>query len=233
MNPVARAICLFLLLALPWLLRPGAAGAFELEQGVYQAGVIDFPTALNQPTTHTFHGTIELTDIAEPERRARQAFEKAFQLDSLYAGPITHMARVALMAGDTAAQRPRAGARPRDVPAAPACPNQQTRSGRAVGIWPRRWLRPFSHFRVSSTRRPRANSVLKRDSSSTRSSRRTWSSNGGCSARSTTSSAGSTRNIVATVCFVLTLRLPPFGVLPPGAQWQGKPTGAAGPRSFV
>ena len=46
-----------------------------------------------------------LADIAEPERRARQAFEKAFQLDSLYAGPITHMARVALMAGDTAAQR--------------------------------------------------------------------------------------------------------------------------------
>jgi tetratricopeptide (TPR) repeat protein len=46
-----------------------------------------------------------ISDIAEPERRARQAFEKAFQLDSLYAGPITHMARVALLAGDTAAQR--------------------------------------------------------------------------------------------------------------------------------
>ena len=46
-----------------------------------------------------------VSDIAEPETRARQAFEKAFRLDSLYAGPITHMARVAFVAGDTAAQR--------------------------------------------------------------------------------------------------------------------------------
>src|SRR5687768_14459428 len=46
-----------------------------------------------------------VSDIAEPEQRARQAFEKAFALDSLYAGPISHMSRVAFIAGDTAAQR--------------------------------------------------------------------------------------------------------------------------------
>lgn len=42
------------------------AAAYELEQGLYAAGVIDFPTALNQPTTHTFHGSLELTDISKP-----------------------------------------------------------------------------------------------------------------------------------------------------------------------
>lgn len=45
----------------------GQARAFELEEGLYAAGIIDFPTALNQPTTHTFHGTLELTDISEPD----------------------------------------------------------------------------------------------------------------------------------------------------------------------
>jgi tetratricopeptide (TPR) repeat protein len=51
-----------------------------------------------------FHGG-RLSDIPEPEARARQAFEKSFRLDSLYGGPITHMTRVARVAGDTAAQR--------------------------------------------------------------------------------------------------------------------------------
>src|SRR5690606_7216858 len=46
-----------------------------------------------------------LSDIPNPEIGARQAFEKAFRLDSLYAGPIGHMGRVALLAGDTAAHR--------------------------------------------------------------------------------------------------------------------------------
>ncbi len=46
-----------------------------------------------------------LSDIPQPEQRARQAFEKAFRLDSLFSGPIGHMARVAYIAGDTAAQR--------------------------------------------------------------------------------------------------------------------------------
>jgi tetratricopeptide (TPR) repeat protein len=51
-----------------------------------------------------FHGG-RLADIAEPEQRARQAFEKSFGLDSLYGGPISHLARIAFIAGDTAAQR--------------------------------------------------------------------------------------------------------------------------------
>lgn len=67
MNLAARAAWLLVLFALALLLRPAGGHAFELEQGVYQAGVIDFPTALNQPTTHTFHGTIELTDVGEPD----------------------------------------------------------------------------------------------------------------------------------------------------------------------
>ena len=46
-----------------------------------------------------------LSDITDPELRARQAFERAFRLDSLYGSPIAHMARVAFVAGDTAAQR--------------------------------------------------------------------------------------------------------------------------------
>ncbi|MEO8031681.1 MAG: protein kinase [Gemmatimonadota bacterium] len=46
-----------------------------------------------------------LADLPDPVQRARQAFEKAFKIDSLYAGPIQHMARLAFVTGDTAAQR--------------------------------------------------------------------------------------------------------------------------------
>lgn len=63
MNAIARFAALVLLAS---AVLPRLAPAFELEQGVYQAGVIDFPTALNQPTTHTIHTTLELTDVAEP-----------------------------------------------------------------------------------------------------------------------------------------------------------------------
>jgi len=51
-----------------------------------------------------FHGG-RLADIPEPEARARQAFEKSFELDSLYGGAITHLARLNFVVGDTAAQR--------------------------------------------------------------------------------------------------------------------------------
>ena len=51
-----------------------------------------------------FHGG-RLADIPDPEARARQAFEKAFELDSLYGGAITHLARLSFVTGDTAAQR--------------------------------------------------------------------------------------------------------------------------------
>ena len=46
-----------------------------------------------------------LSDIPEPEVRARQAFEQAFQRDSLYGGPIQHLAALTWAARDTAAQR--------------------------------------------------------------------------------------------------------------------------------
>ncbi len=46
-----------------------------------------------------------LADIPEPELRARQAFEQAFQRDSLYGAPVQHLAALTYVAGDTAAQR--------------------------------------------------------------------------------------------------------------------------------
>jgi eukaryotic-like serine/threonine-protein kinase len=46
-----------------------------------------------------------LADIPEPEVRARQAFEQAFQRDTLYGGPIQHLAALTYVAGDTTAQR--------------------------------------------------------------------------------------------------------------------------------
>ena len=45
------------------------------------------------------------SDIPEPEVRARQAFEQAFQRDSLYGAPIQHLSALTWAAGDTAAQR--------------------------------------------------------------------------------------------------------------------------------
>ena len=51
-----------------------------------------------------FHGG-RLADLPNPEVRAGQAFEKSWRYDSLFSGPISHMARVAKMAGDTAGQR--------------------------------------------------------------------------------------------------------------------------------
>lgn len=43
------------------------AAAYELEEGVNTAGVISYPTALDQPINHAIHTTIELTDIVKPE----------------------------------------------------------------------------------------------------------------------------------------------------------------------
>jgi serine/threonine-protein kinase len=51
-----------------------------------------------------FHGG-RLADLPNPEVRAGQAFEKSWRYDSLFSGPISHMARVAKLAGDTAGQR--------------------------------------------------------------------------------------------------------------------------------
>jgi serine/threonine-protein kinase len=46
-----------------------------------------------------------ISDIPDPEVRARQALEQAFQRDSLYGGPIQHLAALTWVTGDTAAQR--------------------------------------------------------------------------------------------------------------------------------
>jgi tetratricopeptide (TPR) repeat protein len=46
-----------------------------------------------------------VSDVPEPEVRARQAFEQAFQRDSLNGAPIQHMAALTWVIGDTAAQR--------------------------------------------------------------------------------------------------------------------------------
>ncbi|HYC31337.1 MAG TPA: hypothetical protein VEB59_03560, partial [Gemmatimonadales bacterium] len=46
-----------------------------------------------------------LSDIPEPEARARQALEQSFQRDTLYGAPIQHLAALTWAAGDTAAQR--------------------------------------------------------------------------------------------------------------------------------
>jgi tetratricopeptide (TPR) repeat protein len=46
-----------------------------------------------------------LSDVPDPEVRARQAFEQAFQRDSLYGAPIQHLTALTWAARDTAAQR--------------------------------------------------------------------------------------------------------------------------------
>ncbi len=51
-------------------------------EGINTAGVIDFPTALDQPTTHTFHGTLEVFDLGEPDLRV-QNMRYGFQLGNL------------------------------------------------------------------------------------------------------------------------------------------------------
>jgi len=64
MKFVTRTAGLLVLLAA----MPLAVGfAAELEPGVNQAGIIKFPTALNQPTTNLTHLSVELTDVAKPE----------------------------------------------------------------------------------------------------------------------------------------------------------------------
>jgi len=48
----------------------GPSPAFELEPGVNNAGMIEYPTALDQYLTHTISGTVELVDIGAPELAA-------------------------------------------------------------------------------------------------------------------------------------------------------------------
>jgi hypothetical protein len=48
-------------------------------QGINTAGVIEFPTALDQATTHTFHATVEIFDLGEPDLRPVN-FRYGFQI---------------------------------------------------------------------------------------------------------------------------------------------------------
>lgn len=50
--------------------------------GIDAAGVIDFPTALDQTTRHTFHGTLEVFDLGEPDLRPLNV-RYGFQLGNL------------------------------------------------------------------------------------------------------------------------------------------------------
>lgn len=59
--------CIAGLLVLLAAALPAQAPAADLEQGINQAAVISFPTALNQPTTNNLATTVELTDIAKPK----------------------------------------------------------------------------------------------------------------------------------------------------------------------
>jgi len=59
-----------------------AAWSAPPAEGINSAGVIDFPTALDQPTTHAFHGTLEIFDLSEPDLRPVN-FRYGFQLGNL------------------------------------------------------------------------------------------------------------------------------------------------------
>lgn len=43
------------------------AWGIDPEASLNAAGVIDFPTALDQPVTNLFHGTVEVIDLGEPD----------------------------------------------------------------------------------------------------------------------------------------------------------------------
>lgn len=60
-------LLLFFLLAAPG--PAGRAWAVGMSGGVNSAGVIDFPTALDQTRRHTFHFTLDMVDIAETDLR--------------------------------------------------------------------------------------------------------------------------------------------------------------------
>ena len=47
----------------------------------------------------------QLSDVQNPQTRSRQAFEQAFREDSLFGGPVDHLARLAFVSSDTTAQR--------------------------------------------------------------------------------------------------------------------------------
>jgi len=65
----AAAPCLLPLLLVIALLAARPASAQELEPGVNTAGIIDYPTALDQRTANIAHGSIDIVDLAAPDLR--------------------------------------------------------------------------------------------------------------------------------------------------------------------
>lgn len=46
---------------------PGSAQVWAVTSSIYSAGVIRFPTALDQTEDNTFHATVEIEDVGEPD----------------------------------------------------------------------------------------------------------------------------------------------------------------------
>jgi hypothetical protein len=66
----ARTGALPVIMAALWLVASGThLAAQDLEPSVNAASVIDFPTALDQPTPNILHGTFEVFDLASPDLR--------------------------------------------------------------------------------------------------------------------------------------------------------------------
>ena len=58
-----------MLAAMALVAAAGWAHALKMEQGMNNAMVVDYPTALDQPTRHMFRGTLDIFDISEPDLR--------------------------------------------------------------------------------------------------------------------------------------------------------------------
>jgi len=61
------ALLATLLATLATMASPRPAQAFELVDGMYQSGIVFFPTALKQPVEHSFHVTSQVTDTVNPD----------------------------------------------------------------------------------------------------------------------------------------------------------------------
>ena len=72
MKPNIHHICLLGAALVLAILLPTGVGAYELEEGLNLGGVIDHPTALDQPVDNIVSGSVEIYDLAEPDLRTRR-----------------------------------------------------------------------------------------------------------------------------------------------------------------
>lgn len=90
MKALLRGVAFLALAALLW---GPAAWALPPEAGINSAGVIEFPTALNQTFDHSFDFSLEIVDIGEPDIRLEnlrygyQIGDFQLRLDSHYLVP--------------------------------------------------------------------------------------------------------------------------------------------------